>query len=1139
MQLDYPHSVTNNVDCTDCHVASEIDFLNPAWKSPTPANLDDTPFNNFCWSCHNDGPAQYVNTHSSYAIGTERYGQWSIECRTCHWPHHLVQYRTSGAASYLASGTSSGVTSNTLSVSGAPWTVDQFQGMVLIPDLSQDLFNYKILSNTANTITITGTMDAGISSGASFAIVYGKLVKSTIATPNSGNKEVMFFNNQGANSFADGDATYNGPCEVCHTQTNHFRNDGLAGDQNHENIDGSPKGGANCVGECHLHRNGFAHGQGSGGSSCGDASSCHGLQKSHPTHVGPIVNADCSACHDTTSFPKFRDGLDLANTTACDNCHSADGVSSAKANFATPGAWLTSAGIEGYCGSCHDDTPGNSGYDGSGNPAGNIVGNKIDYGFYVTGHGKTGSNYGKLTWQDTAGVGNPPAGRDCVDCHDLDSAHFNSPVSRLKAGFENDVNNSNCNQCHVPNGNPVAAVAAPIFYTNYADYQNSAHSTEKCTNCHEIHGGSGPFEAMTKGDRQGLCYQCHTDPGSGGIQNDALANNRPGGHSSADDIEEAFMKTTKHDLGAQFNVSGKTYKLECTSCHNVHIVTGKYWDAEQGKSPVTRFPGNAAGFSYTEPWGDEPGEKMNDFAALGSGTGGWDVSTARGGSMTADQPAVYQPPRQGEGYDGFEFGGDVLPDYPTFCLDCHSSQVSAAIYPISWGQLSPQECNTSGTPYQRVLCEPPHGLSSANSPTWTNDQYSTDNDGESINYGANDNPNPIFNVEYVSLGRGNGHFMQWPYETADRSAGINYVLSCTDCHEAHGSDRGAMMRERFNVTPNGDCGTGTNSDPDGENCGDGSNWRNFCGGCHHFQGGQHFAAAQCGSATCHTSNSIHRIRNVMQSPDTRLQLTRDDEAGLYQRPDFTPDILQVLGDANSAVLTVTFKTGVWGNKDLNAAITDPNIFIMTDANGDNPRSITGVIHTAGQNTATLTMSAALYPADLGADLLGLRRESVWAYYAGGYTNPGTLQTIQAGPVPAGPWPATIQATVSDADGDGVPDDVDNCVNVYNADQANNDGDTVGDACDNCTLLDNENQLDTNGDGYGNRCDGDLNNDGSTSFLDLGIFKASFGKNSSDPNWISAGYIHADLDGNGSVSFLDLGIFKSLFGKPPGPAGTLP
>ena len=60
--------------------------------------------------------------------------------------------------------------------------------------------------------------------------------------------------------------------------------------------------------------------------------------------------------------------------------------------------------------------------------------------------------------------------------------------------------------------------------------------------------------------------------------------------------------------------------------------------------------------------------------------------------------------------------------------------------------------------------------------------------------------------------------------------------------------------------------------------------------------------------------------------------------------------------------------------------------------------------------------------------------------------------------------------MSDADGDGVTDDEDNCPNVPNADQANSDSDSHGDACDNCAYYGNEDQADGDGDGVGNICD---------------------------------------------------------------------
>lgn len=91
----------------------------------------------------------------------------------------------------------------------------------------------------------------------------------------------------------------------------------------------------------------------------------------------------------------------------------------------------------------------------------------------------------------------------------------------------------------------------------------------------------------------------------------------------------------------------------------------------------------------------------------------------------------------------------------------------------------------------------------------------------------------------------------------------------------------------------------------------------------------------------------------------------------------------------------------------------------------------------------------------------------------------------------------------DQDYDGVPDSVDNCLNVANP-----------------------NQRDTNNDGYGNLCDPDLNNDGLVNNTDLNLMKAVFYTSNAD----------ADLNGDGYVNFGDLAILKSLFGKAPGPSG---
>ena len=59
---------------------------------------------------------------------------------------------------------------------------------------------------------------------------------------------------------------------------------------------------------------------------------------------------------------------------------------------------------------------------------------------------------------------------------------------------------------------------------------------------------------------------------------------------------------------------------------------------------------------------------------------------------------------------------------------------------------------------------------------------------------------------------------------------------------------------------------------------------------------------------------------------------------------------------------------------------------------------------------------------------------------------------------------------SDSDGDGYCDDVDNCPNTPNPDQADGDGDGVGDACDNCPQTANSDQADWDQDGVGDACE---------------------------------------------------------------------
>jgi thrombospondin type 3 repeat protein len=58
----------------------------------------------------------------------------------------------------------------------------------------------------------------------------------------------------------------------------------------------------------------------------------------------------------------------------------------------------------------------------------------------------------------------------------------------------------------------------------------------------------------------------------------------------------------------------------------------------------------------------------------------------------------------------------------------------------------------------------------------------------------------------------------------------------------------------------------------------------------------------------------------------------------------------------------------------------------------------------------------------------------------------------------------------DIDGDGVPDDIDNCPETINENQMDVDQDEIGDVCDNCPYVSNVHQIDSDQDQIGDICD---------------------------------------------------------------------
>jgi len=85
---------------------------------------------------------------------------------------------------------------------------------------------------------------------------------------------------------------------------------------------------------------------------------------------------------------------------------------------------------------------------------------------------------------------------------------------------------------------------------------------------------------------------------------------------------------------------------------------------------------------------------------------------------------------------------------------------------------------------------------------------------------------------------------------------------------------------------------------------------------------------------------------------------------------------------------------------------------------------------------------------------------------------GSGDSVSSLNIDAVPFRTTFSpcAPAPDSDGDGIPDNVDNCPSTPNPGQEDADLDGVGDACDNCPMQINPGQEDADNDGLGDACD---------------------------------------------------------------------
>ncbi len=153
------------------------------------------------------------------------------------------------------------------------------------------------------------------------------LVRCEIETPNSGPMDVVF-----TGPYERSEEPYDGICEVCHTETKYYRNDGGCPnppcDQDDKHLD---YGSGNCI-SCHKHApSEFGHGGAEWGPDC---EACHdhtatpdwgwvtifGVGDHDDAWGGAYeVYVDCSTCHDNNLLAVH--GVDSDPYDHCSACH--------------------------------------------------------------------------------------------------------------------------------------------------------------------------------------------------------------------------------------------------------------------------------------------------------------------------------------------------------------------------------------------------------------------------------------------------------------------------------------------------------------------------------------------------------------------------------------------------------------------------------------------------------------------------------------------------------------------------------------------------------------------------------------------------------------------------------------------------
>jgi len=236
----------------------------------------------------------------------------------------------------------------------------------------------------------------------------------------------------------------------------------------------------------------------------------------------------------------------------------------------------------------------------------------------------------------------------------------------------------------------------------------------------------------------------------------------------------------------------------CVACHNPHADQKNYPVAIVGGKLNTAIR-RPAHYRSTDPaeilWGDDGNERMDDRAAL------------MGDAYQAPYYGSPGNPTTGpfEPADNDVSDGSNLPDYVTFCLDCHQDpqydpERNETVRAIDWNAER-------------------HG-------GWPSNTCDAGETYEGDPFESSLKP---------------------PYDTYEPDA-YNFVLSCLDCHEPHGTKKRLhLIRRMIN---------GEEVGPDNGECDEPTDWANICARCHYLTHpgptctGCHYHGIECWHPAC-------------------------------------------------------------------------------------------------------------------------------------------------------------------------------------------------------------------------------------------------------------------------------------------------